>query len=213
LNDWLRRIHQAATRLQGLVDQMIKLLLKGRFDYPLNRRPTELALLLQDAAEQVRPFVERRRQELVLDLAADLGQVNVEADKIRDGVDHLLLNAIKFTPDGGQITLAASRTAEGGAEVRISDTGIGIDAASLPRIFDPFFTGFNVSRHSSGHFEYGRRGLGLGLSVVKLFVEMHGGTIGVASEPGHGTTFRLTLPSAEGSGNRDAMSQESHPAQ
>ena len=80
--------------------------------------------------------------------------------------------------------MAARRTAEGGAEVRVSDTGVGIDPASLPHVFEPFFTAFDVSKHSSGEFEFGRRGLGLGLSLVKGFVEMHGGTVSAASEPG-----------------------------
>jgi len=61
-------------------------------------------------------------------------------------------------------------------------------------IFDPFFTSFDVSRHSSGVFEYSRRGLGVGLSIVKVFVEMHGGNVIVMSEVGKGSSFVITLP-------------------
>ena len=61
-------------------------------------------------------------------------------------------------------------------------------------MFEPFFTRFDVSRHSSGTFEYDKRGLGLGLSVAKAFIEMHGGQMSVASELGKGTTFTVELP-------------------
>jgi signal transduction histidine kinase len=64
----------------------------------------------------------------------------------------------------------------------------------LEKLFQPFFTGYDVSHHSSGQYEHGRRGLGLGLSVVKAFIELHGGTVGVETEIGRGTTFTITLP-------------------
>src|SRR5262249_30307733 len=106
----------------------------------------------------------------------------------------LLVNAIKFTPDGGTIRLAARRLPGGGAEIQVSDTGVGIDPASLAHVFDPFFTRFDVSRHSSGVYEFDRRGLGRGLSVVKAFVELHGGRVKVESQVNQGSTFTITLP-------------------
>ena len=142
----------------------------------------------------MRPFVDLRGQTLVCDFDDTLGTIDVEAPKIRDALNHLLLNAIKFTPDAGRITLRARRTPEQGAEIEVVDSGAGIDAASLPRIFEPFFTAFDVSRHASGVFEYDRRGLGLGLSVMKAFVEMHGGSVRVRSQVGRGSTFTVVLP-------------------
>jgi signal transduction histidine kinase len=120
--------------------------------------------------------------------------MDLEADMIRDSLENLLLNAIKFTPDGGKIQVAARRTTEGGIEIRVTDSGVGIDAANLAHLFKTFFTGLDVTRHSSGRFEFGRRGLGLGLSLVKAFVEMHGGKVTVSSEVGKGTTFVITIP-------------------
>jgi len=192
--DWLRNSLKAGERLNRLVDQLTKMLLAGQFERPLEKRPTELAPLLKQAAQDVRPFVEQRKQELGVKLDADLGTVNIEAAKIRDSVEHLLLNAIKFTPDQGTICLSARRKPNGDAEITISDCGVGIDPQHLPHVFEPFFTSFDVSRHSSGQFEFGRRGLGLGLSLVKAFVEMHGGRVEAKSEPGKGTTFTITLP-------------------
>jgi signal transduction histidine kinase len=194
LKDWLLRSRKAAKRLQDLMDQVMKMLQAGRYERPLERRPVDLAQLLKEAAEEVRPFVELRRQRLVQDLPADLGRIHVESGKIRDSIGHLLLNAIKFTPDEGKIGLAARRTPDGGATITVSDSGIGIDARSLPRVFEPFFTSFDVSRHSSGQFEFCRRGLGLGLSVVDAFVKQHGGKIEVQSAPDQGSTFTITLP-------------------
>jgi len=192
--DWLRGSLKAGERLNRLVDQLTKMLLAGQFDRPLEKRTTELAALLKQAAEDVRPFVEQRRQELSIKLDAGLGSLNIEAQKIRDCVEHLLLNAIKFTPDQGMICLSARRKPDGYAEVKVSDSGVGIDPACLPHIFEPFFTSFDVSRHSSGQFEFGRRGLGLGLTLVKAFVELHGGQVSASSEPGKGTTFTISLP-------------------
>ena len=105
-----------------------------------------------------------------------------------------LINAIKFTPDGGTFASRPSGCADGGAEIHVSDTGVGIDPASLAHVFDPFFTRFDVSRHASGVCEFDRRGLGLGLSLVKAFVEMHGGRVKVESEVNRGSTFTITLP-------------------
>ena len=79
----------------------------------------------------------------------------------------------------------------------MSDTGVGIDVASRAHVFEPFFTAFDVSGHASGLFEYQGRGLGLGLTVVKAFVEMHGGRVSVASEVGSGTTFSVALPAQD----------------
>jgi signal transduction histidine kinase len=216
--DWIRGSLKAGERLNRLVDQLTKMLLAGQFERPLEKRPTELTPLLKQAAEDVRPFVEQRRQELSMKLDLNLGSLNIEAQKIRDCVEHLLLNAIKFTPDQGMICLSARRLRDGegererggeekgrggegargrqdsGVEIKVSDSGVGIEPSSLPHVFEPFFTSFDVSRHSSGQFEFGRRGLGLGLTLVKAFVEMHGGQVHAASEPGKGTTFTISLP-------------------
>src|SRR5688572_7616257 len=195
LKSFLERIENACRRLQHLVDQLVTMLQAGKFERPLDRRTTDVAALLRQAADDVRPFVELRNQVLDVDVAGDLGEADVEATKVRDSLNHLLLNAIKFTPDGGRITLAADRSpSPPSLRIRVTDTGSGIDPASLEKLFQPFFTGYDVSHHSSGQYEHGRRGLGLGLSVVKAFVELHGGTVGVETEIGRGTTFTITLP-------------------
>jgi signal transduction histidine kinase len=193
--DWFERIHKAGLRLHHLVEELLQMLQAGRFERPLDRRPTDCAALVRDAAEDVRPFVRQRRQKLILDLAPDLGTIHVESGKVRVCLDHLLSNAIKFTPDGGTIEVIGRRAADA-VRLQVRDSGVGIEPANLPHVFEPFFTELDVSRHSSGQFEFGRRGLGLGLSLVRAFVQMHGGTVDVASTPGQGTTFTLTLPDA-----------------
>jgi signal transduction histidine kinase len=194
---WLVRIGRAAQRLGHLVDQLVTMLELGRFDRALDRKPTNLTELINQSADDVRPFVEQRHQQLTVDIAADLGVASIDADKIRDSLNHLLLNAIKFTPDGGTIALAGRRI-DGNIELIVKDSGDGIDPTHLSRLFEPFFTGFDVSRHSSGTFEYGKKGLGLGLSVVKAFVQMHGGDVSVHSVVGGGTTFTIRLPATDG---------------
>jgi signal transduction histidine kinase len=196
LRGWLERMKAASGRLMRLVEQIVTMLAAGKFEQSVDRKPSDLAPLIRAAVDDVQPFIDLRGQTLVREFPADLGQLAVEPARIRDALNHLLLNAVKFTPDGGKITVRASRTNDGGAEIVVSDTGVGISQAEMSHLFEPFFTGFDVAKHSSGHFEYGKQGLGLGLSVVKAFVTMHGGTLDVQSEPGRGTTFTIRLPSA-----------------
>lgn len=193
--DWLARIDQSAQRLRHLVDQLVSMLWAGQFDRSLRLEPVEVAVLVREAADDVRPFVELRRQRFEVRIEpADLGLMRVDAGKIRDCLNHLLLNAIKFTPDGGQIALEARRGPDGGALLRVIDTGTGIDPQHLHQMFEPFFTGFDVLHHASGQYEFGRQGMGLGLSIVRSFVEMHGGSVSVQSEVGRGSTFTIRLP-------------------
>jgi signal transduction histidine kinase len=193
LAGWIKRIHAAGLRLKYLIDQIVSMLTAQQFERKPDVRPTDLGQLVRRAIDDVRPFAEVRRQELRTELPDDPGTIEVDEQKIRDSINHLLLNAIKFTPDGGVITVRARR-ADGDAFIEVSDTGMGIEAGAIERVFDRFFTEFDVSHHSSGHFEYGKKGLGLGLSVVKAFVEMHGGTVKVSSEIGKGATFTICLP-------------------
>lgn len=195
IHGWLEQIYAGSQRLNRLVDQLTKFLIAGRYERPLLRQQVDMTNLLRLAAQDVAAFVLQRHQTLQVELAPDLGTLEIEADKLRDSVDHLLLNAIKFTPDGGTVRLAARRPEGGGVAITISDTGVGMDADSLNRLFQPFFTSFDVSRHRSGVFEFDRRGLGLGLSLVKAFVEMHGGRVSAQSDKGRGSSFTISLPS------------------
>ena len=194
LRGWLQRIKAASSRLMHLVDQIVTMLSAGKFEQTAEKVSTDLTKLLAQAVDDVQPFVELRNQKLVREFAEGLGEISLEPIRIRDSINHLLLNAVKFTPDGGTITVRGSRTSDGGAEIVVADTGVGIDPAAQSHLFEPFFTGFNVERHSSGQFEYGRQGLGLGLSVVKAFVDSQGGTLTVQSTPGRGTSFTIKLP-------------------
>ena len=190
---WLEQIRKATARLGHLVNQIVTMLSAGEFERPLRLEETGVAALIEEAVEDVRVFIEQRGQTLVREGPGDIGGFRVDRQKIRDSLNHLLLNAVKFTPDGGRITVGAQR-ADSVVEIFVADTGIGIDPRALPRLGDRFFTGFDVSTHSSGHFEHGRKGLGLGLSVVKSFVEMHGGTLLAEGEPGKGARFTMRLP-------------------
>jgi signal transduction histidine kinase len=195
LAGWLKRINAAGQRLQHLVDQIVEMLSAQQFERKLEKQPADVRDLVRQAIDDVRPFAEIRGQTLRVDLPDEPRVAEVDAAKIRDSVNHLLLNAIKFTPDNGTITArAADGTPDGGAIIQVTDTGCGIDPESVRHVFDRFFTEFDVSRHSSGHFEYGKKGLGLGLSVVKSFVEMHGGRVEVESQVNQGTTFTIRLP-------------------
>ncbi|MDB4928199.1 MAG: histidine kinase,Response regulator receiver domain proteinhistidine kinase [Myxococcaceae bacterium] len=195
VRDWLERIERAAKRLYVRSEQLMVLLHGERFARALERSQVDLGAVLREAAEEVRPFVERRGQSLVVDAPEGLGSVEVDAAKIEDSLNQLLLNAIKFTPDGGTVTLSARRHGDG-AHLEVGDSGGGMPDATLEHLFEPFFTGFDTARHSSGTYEYGARGLGLGLSVVKAFVEMHGGAVSARRGEHGGMVFGIDLPAA-----------------
>lgn len=196
LRDWVQRMRRAAQRLDHLVGEILTLLSAGNFSKPLCVEATGVNDLLHQAADDIRPFAQLRRQSLVVTPPAEPITVFIDRAKIRDALNHLLLNSIKFTPDEGEIRLRADRNDEGGVELTVEDTGVGIPTDELPKLFQPFFTGMDVSSHSSGQFEYCCKGLGLGLSIVRAFAEMHGGDVKAASEIGKGTTITIVLPGA-----------------
>ena len=116
--------------------------------------------LLHRIVEKIEPFLKAREIRLVEAIDSNLGIFQADAEKIDASVINLLTNAIKFTPDRKQLTLSARLVDEGdAAEIVVEDTGIGLDARSLSHLFQPFFTEFDASRHSSGDFGFNKRGL------------------------------------------------------
>jgi signal transduction histidine kinase len=134
------------------------------------------------------PTVARRDVEVTVELPPMPVAVTGDRDMLERVVINLTDNAVKFTPDGGQVTIAL--TAESGTAVlEVADTGIGVPAQEQQRIFDRFF-------RSSLAQQRAIPGSGLGLSIAHKIVEEHGGTLEVRSEAGRGSTFRVRLPAA-----------------
>lgn len=184
-------VYESAMRLRGLIDDMLNLrhIQTGAVD--LQPEETNLAQLVQDVLEEFRPLAEAKGQRFLLEVSpSEEGYIlSLDPPKVRLVLVNLLSNAIKFTPGGGTITVQVSRTPHQ-AQVCVADTGPGIPPQALPRIFDQFYQAEPVStrRHE---------GLGLGLSIAKGLVELHGGRLWAESEPGRGAAFTFTLP-AEG---------------
>jgi two-component system OmpR family sensor kinase len=153
----------------------------------LDLRPEDLRSSVEQAVEQ--SAATARRRGVALTMHRPDAPIEIRHDPVRIGqvVANLVGNAIKFTPRGGSVRVDVAAEADGAASITVADTGIGIEPAELPRIFDRFFRGSRASEARGS-------GSGLGLAIVRGIVEMHGGTVAVESRPGSGATFRVVLP-------------------
>jgi signal transduction histidine kinase len=193
----LEMARRSMRRLERLVVNAVEMRYAEQYAYTLATSEVALNDLAQKSIEQVAVFIELRQQKLECDIPADLPHLYVDIEKIQDVLINLLMNAIKFTPDGGTITLSAHNPEDGTLHIHVRDTGIGIPRDEIYHVFDPFFCGFDPTHHSSGEYEFQKRGLGLGLALARNFVELHGGWLSVESEPGTGSDFCFMLPTAE----------------
>ncbi len=188
----MAKIASKAARLNRIVENMFKLLASDHFEKNLKLADVMLQPTIKTVVAELDPFLKERQQVWKLEIATDLPNIQAEVEKVRDIMANLLSNAIRFSPDGGTIEVAATHSP---TEVRITvaDHGPGIPAADMPNLFQPFFTGSLIAKHSSGEFQHMSRGIGLGLSVVKRFVELHGGAVCVDTSTA-GTQVAVTLP-------------------
>lgn len=152
----------------------------------LDLRPEDLRGCVESAIEQVEPAAERRGVTLGAELPDSPLRIQHDPQRIGQVVTNLVGNGVKFTPRGGTVTVRVEPDRDG-ARIVVSDTGVGIDAAELPHIFDRFYRGGQTTDARS-------EGSGLGLAIVRSIVDMHGGRISVESRIGAGTTFTIVLP-------------------
>jgi len=182
----LRIVQRNANRLTVLVDQLLFLARADSQPLELDLRPVDLGGILQEAAETARPAASAKNIALIVE--ADPPQ-RALADRLQllRIVDNLVTNAVKFTPHGGTVRLAA-RSEGRTAILEVTDTGHGIPAAEQPDLFSRFSRGTNA-------IEEAIPGSGLGLAISKVIAEAHGTNIQLESTPGTGSTFRLALRS------------------
>ncbi|HTN52331.1 MAG TPA: ATP-binding protein [Anaeromyxobacter sp.] len=177
---------QDCERLQGIVDDLLDLsrIQAGRIG--LQAEPIEVGGLLGEAAAAVRSTAEAGKVALAVEAPEQALRVLADPERLQLVLTNLLANALRHTGPGGRVTLRAAPE-RGGVRIEVCDTGEGIPREHLDRIFDKFY---RVPGASSG-------GVGLGLYICREIVQAHGGTMGVESAPGQGSTFWLTLPAAE----------------
>ena len=184
--DQLEPVLDETRLLAQLVDDLGLLSLAEAGQLALDTRPLDVADLLGDARVNFQPQADDRGVELELDVPADLPQVSGDWRRVAQIMGNLITNGLRHTASGGTITLSATAR-EGSVEVSVADTGAGIPPEDLPFIFERFWRGEKSRSRSAG-------GSGLGLAIAKQLVELHGGSIGVESEPGEGSRFWFTLP-------------------
>ena len=181
--EFLGRADEELDRLVLLVEELLELSIIESGEQPVVAMDTDVPLLLADAVRRLRPQAERADVALQLE-GAVVGICRLDASRLERAVINLVQNAIKFTPSGGSVKIAARRT-PGVLEIAVTDTGIGIGSDEITRIFERFYK----ADHSRAS-----RGSGLGLALVKHAVEAQGGTVQVESTPGIGSTFTISIP-------------------
>jgi signal transduction histidine kinase len=196
--DYLKTILDKGESLLRLISSILDLSRIEARGVQLQRALVDVNDVLQAAVESVMPQSFKKKLTISTEVSPSIQKVQVDADKIRQCVINLLSNAVKFTPAGGHISVragpaqAAPRDSgpfagAGYFQIQVEDNGIGIPKELQSKVFDTFF-----QADSSASREYG--GAGLGLSIVKSYVEAHGGGVSVRSEPGKGSIFTLVVP-------------------
>jgi signal transduction histidine kinase len=187
-SEYVRDIHDSGQHLLSLINDILDLskIEAGQLDI----EPTSFSLpgAIDNALVLMKERALRRDVRLVEEVDPELGVVVADERKIKQVLLNLLTNAVKFTMAGGTVTLRA-RVLGAGFSVSVEDTGVGISEADRGVIFDEF-------RQAEDDFARSQEGTGLGLTLSKRLVELHGGRIGVESEPGRGSTFTFDIPGA-----------------
>jgi PAS domain S-box-containing protein len=183
----LKAIEQNARAQAQLIEDLLDVsrIISGKFR--LNNQPTQISRTIEAAIDSVRPTAEAKGVRLQVVLDPDAGPVSGDAGRLQQVVWNLLSNAVKFTPRGGQVQVRLMRI-NSHIELIVTDTGQGIGAELLPRVFDRFWQADGSSTRTHG-------GLGLGLALVRHIIELHGGSV-AAYSPGQdkGATFTVRLP-------------------
>lgn len=186
----LRSVDRADRLIQDLLD--VARIQAGRLS--VERAPVEARELAEEAVDMHRNLVEQKSIQLDIDTADDLPEVFADRDRILQVFGNLLGNAIKFTPEGGRVTVGAEPV-DGVVRFTVRDTGPGIEEEDQRHLFDPFWQASGATR----------KGAGLGLAIAKGLVEAHGGSMEVHSQVGKGSEFGFTVPIARRRGDGEAV--------
>ena len=195
--EYVRTVMEKGDQLLQLITGILDISRMEAGEMRFEKHPFDLDEVVSIALSTVAPHARRKKLQLGCQLPGDLPDVLGDRDKVRQVLLNLMNNAVKFTPEGGRVEIAArvgrlhpeKPDPTEGVEVAVSDTGIGVPPEHHKRIFDPFFQVDNTSTREFG-------GTGLGLNIVKRFIEGGGGSVWVESEHGKGATFLFTLPIA-----------------
>lgn len=183
--EFLGDIDKEIDRLSSVVGDLLTLVHIDSHKLRLRREMMVLADTVRETVSRLNPLAKKRGQQIVVKIQ-DECEMFADSGKLAQVCYNIIENAIKYTPDGGTITVSLAKVGRD-AVLDISDTGVGIPAEDLPHVFDRFYRVDKARSRETG-------GTGLGLSIVKQIVRLHAGTVTVASEFGKGTTFTVQLP-------------------
>jgi signal transduction histidine kinase len=179
-------IRDAANRLTGMVDDLVADAMADALDISVRREPVDISILAQEVAEANRPLAARKQQTIRVS-APSQHTAMVDSDRIREAIDNLVSNAVKYSPIGGAIDIMVTQE-PGNISIQVKDQGAGLSPEDLSRLFGRF-------QRLSAKPTAGETSTGLGLSIVKRIVDLHGGRVTVESAgPAKGATFNMQLP-------------------
>jgi signal transduction histidine kinase/CheY-like chemotaxis protein len=182
----LAYVRSAANQLTEMVDDLIADAMADALDITIRREPIDISMLAEEVAEANRPLAAKKGQSITVSAPPNHAAL-CDADRLREAIDNLVSNAIKYSPIGGAIDLLVTQTT-GGIMMEVRDQGAGLSPEDISRLFGRF-------QRLSAKPTAGESSTGLGLSIVKRIVDLHGGQITVESAgPGKGATFKMTLP-------------------
>jgi signal transduction histidine kinase len=185
----VEHIRDATKRLTSMVDHLISDAMADAFDISIRREPVDIAGLVSEVADANQPLAVNKQQTITVSAPPNFVTM-CDADRIREAIDNLVSNAIKYSPIGGKITVLVSHE-QNTTVIRIADEGAGLSPEDLGRLFGRF-------QRLSAKPTAGESSTGLGLSIVKRIIDMHGGQVTANSAgPGQGSTFTVTLPATE----------------
>lgn len=186
---FLQRIDEQADRLTALIHDLLSLARIESEQQPFEIGPIAVSEAVAACLEDYRPAAGAKQIELAVEAQDPQLCVNADAEGLRVILNNLVDNAVKYTPEGGRVTIRWGADRPGFARLEVSDTGMGIPADQLPRVFERFYRVDKARSRELG-------GTGLGLSIVKHLVQAFGGAVSATSKLGRGTTFRIVLPTA-----------------
>ena len=185
----VEHIRDATKRLTTMVDHLISDAMADAFDISIRREPVDIAALVSEVADANQPLAVNKQQSIAVSAPTNF-MMMCDADRMREAIDNLISNAIKYSPIGGRISVLVNDE-ESRTVIRVADEGAGLSPEDLSRLFGRF-------QRLSAKPTAGESSTGLGLSIVKRIVDMHGGKVSANSAgPGQGSTFTITLPAAD----------------